>query len=109
MRGITSAAKHDHFLLSPDKLMAGNILAMDRAYIDYEKFEQMTQRGVIYGVNTRRCRDTDPTPAPPLHGIPSRGGERLRAVFRCFFVGVGFSEWTSPAISSRVSANFSVG
>ena len=45
---FTSAAKHDHFLLSPDKLTAGDILAMDRAYIDYEKFEQMTQRGVIY-------------------------------------------------------------
>ena len=43
-----SAAKHDHFLLSPDKLTAGDILAMDRAYIDYEKFEQMTRRGVIY-------------------------------------------------------------
>lgn len=23
-------------------------MAMDRAYIDYEKFEQLTQRGVIY-------------------------------------------------------------
>ena len=45
---FTSAAKHDHFLLAPDKLTAGDILAMDRAYIDYEKFEQMTQRGVIY-------------------------------------------------------------
>lgn len=26
----------------------GGIKAMDRAYIDYEKFEQLTQRGVIY-------------------------------------------------------------
>ena len=23
-------------------------MAMDRAYIDYEKFQQLTQRGVIY-------------------------------------------------------------
>ena len=45
---FTSAAKYDHFLISPDKLTAEDILAMDRAYIDYEKFEQMTQRGVIY-------------------------------------------------------------
>ena len=45
---FTSAAKHDHFMLSPDKLTAGDILAMDRAYIDYGKFEQMTKRGVIY-------------------------------------------------------------
>jgi IS4 transposase len=35
-------------MLSPDKLTAGDILAMDRAYIDYGKFEQMTKRGVIY-------------------------------------------------------------
>lgn len=26
---FTSAAKHDHFLLAPNKLMAGDILAMD--------------------------------------------------------------------------------
>jgi hypothetical protein len=45
---FTSAAKHDHFLLAPDRLTAGDTLVMDRAYIDYEKFEQMTQRGVIY-------------------------------------------------------------
>ncbi len=45
---FTSAATHDHFLLSPDKLTQGDIIAMDRAYIDYGKFEQMTQRGVIY-------------------------------------------------------------
>lgn len=45
---FTSAAKHDHYLLAPDRLTAGDTLVMDRAYIDYEKFEQMTQRGVIY-------------------------------------------------------------
>lgn len=45
---FTSAAKNDHFMLSPDKLTTGDILAMDRAYIDYEKFEEMTKRGVIY-------------------------------------------------------------
>lgn len=28
---FTSAAKHDHFLLAPDKLTAGDILTMDRA------------------------------------------------------------------------------
>lgn len=45
---FTSAATHDHFLLAPDKLTAGDILAMDRAYIDYQKFEELTQRGVVY-------------------------------------------------------------
>ena len=27
---------------------------MDRAYIDYEKFEQLTQRGVIYVTKTKK-------------------------------------------------------
>ncbi len=45
---FTSAATHDHFLFSPGRLSEGDIMALDRAYIDYEKFEQMTQRGAIY-------------------------------------------------------------
>lgn len=45
---FTSAATHDHFMLSPEKLTHGDLLALDRAYIDYEKFEQMTQRGIVY-------------------------------------------------------------
>lgn len=44
----TSAATNDSFMLKPSTLSKGDIMAMDRAYIDYEKFEQMTQRGVIY-------------------------------------------------------------
>lgn len=45
---FTSAATNDHFMLSPDKLSKGDFLAMDRAYIDYEKFEELTKNGVIY-------------------------------------------------------------
>lgn len=45
---FTSAATHDHFMLCPGKLNRGDILAIDRAYIDYAKFEEMTRRGVIY-------------------------------------------------------------
>ena len=45
---FTSAATNDSFMLKPSILSKGDIMAMDRAYIDYEKFEQMTQRGVIY-------------------------------------------------------------
>lgn len=45
---FTSAATHDHFMLCPGKLNKGDLLAIDRAYIDYAKFEEMTQRGVIY-------------------------------------------------------------
>ena len=45
---FTSAATNDSFMLKPSHLNKGDILAMDRAYIDYEKFEELTQKGVIY-------------------------------------------------------------
>lgn len=45
---FTSAATNDSFMLKPSNLSKGDIMAMDRAYIDYEKFEQMPQRGVVY-------------------------------------------------------------
>ena len=45
---FTSAATHDSFMLRPATLNQGDIMAMDRAYIDYEKFERLTQRGVAY-------------------------------------------------------------
>lgn len=45
---FTSAATNDSFMLKPTTLNKGDIMAMDRAYIDYEKFEQLTQRGVTY-------------------------------------------------------------
>ena len=35
-------------MLKPSNLSKGDILAMDRAYIDYGKFEQLSLRGVIY-------------------------------------------------------------
>ena len=45
---FTSAATNDSFMLKPSTLNRGDIMAMDRAYIDYGKFEELTQRGVIY-------------------------------------------------------------
>lgn len=45
---FTSAATNDSFMLNPASLRKGDIMAMDRAYIDYTKLEQMTQRGVTY-------------------------------------------------------------
>lgn len=45
---FTSAATNDSFMLKPSTLNKGDIMAMDRAYIDYEKFEQLSQRGVVY-------------------------------------------------------------
>ena len=35
-------------MLKPSTLNRGDIMAMDRAYIDYGKFEELTQRGVTY-------------------------------------------------------------
>jgi hypothetical protein len=45
---FTSAATNDSFMLKPSTLSKDDILAIDRAYIDYEKFEEMTRMGVIY-------------------------------------------------------------
>ena len=45
---FTSAATHDSFMLQPERFTSGDILAFDRAYMDYEKFELLSQRGAIY-------------------------------------------------------------
>ena len=45
---FTSAATNDSFMLRPSVLNKGDIIAIDRAYIDYEKLETLTQRGVLY-------------------------------------------------------------
>ncbi len=45
---FTSAATNDSFMLKPTNYNDGDIIAIDRAYIDYSKFEELTNRGVIY-------------------------------------------------------------
>jgi len=45
---FTSAATNDSFMLVPSKFFESEIIAMDRAYINYEKFEELTKRGVVY-------------------------------------------------------------
>lgn len=45
---FTSAATHDSFMLIPEHYHDGDILAMDRAYIDYSKMEELTRRNVTY-------------------------------------------------------------
>ncbi len=61
---FSSAATHDSFMLCPKDLPEGSIVAVDRAYIDYGKFEQMTRRGIIYvtkmkkGLNYEILEDT---------------------------------------------------
>lgn len=45
---FTSAATNDSFMLKPANYNDGDIIAMDRAYIDYARFEELTNRGVTY-------------------------------------------------------------
>ena len=45
---FTSAATNDSFMLAPCHYKRDEIMAMDRAYINYAKFEELTDRGVIY-------------------------------------------------------------
>ena len=45
---FTSAATNDSFMLAPAHYNHNEIVALDRAYINYEKFEELTDRGVTY-------------------------------------------------------------
>lgn len=56
---FTSAATNDSFMLKPSHLSEGDIMAMDRAYINYEKFEQLTQKGVIYVTKMKKSLKYD--------------------------------------------------
>ena len=49
---FTSAATHDSFMLAPSHYKYNEITAMDRAYINYAKFEELTDRDVIYVTKT---------------------------------------------------------
>lgn len=53
---FTSAATHDHFMLKKLKLSNGALLAMGRAYIDYNVFEQFTQEGVFYVTKKKKIQ-----------------------------------------------------
>ena len=45
---FTSAATHDSFMLRPSVLNKGDIIAMDRAYIDDERLEMLAKREIMY-------------------------------------------------------------
>ena len=45
---FTSAATNDSFMLAPSHYSHNEIAAMDRAYINYAKFEELTDRGIVY-------------------------------------------------------------
>ena len=45
---FTSAATYDSFMLAPSHYGHNEIVALDRAYINYAKFEELTDRDVVY-------------------------------------------------------------
>ena len=45
---LTSAAKHDIFILKDIHLPQDSTIAMDRAYIDYAQMQRLTEEGVCY-------------------------------------------------------------
>ena len=45
---LTSAAKHDHYLLKEVHLPKDSTLAIDRGYIDIAQFQRLTDEGVCY-------------------------------------------------------------
>ncbi len=51
---FTSAATNNSFMLRPSALNKGDMIAMDRAYINYEKLETLTLGGVLYVTKMKR-------------------------------------------------------
>lgn len=66
---FTSAATNDSFMLAPNYYHHEEIIAMDRAYINYRKFEELTDKGVVYVTKMKKnltyetlvdCMDMNP-------------------------------------------------
>ena len=51
---LTSAAKHDRYLLKEVHLPKDSTLAMDRAYIDIAQLQRLTEEGVCYATKMKR-------------------------------------------------------
>jgi len=51
---LTSAAKHDHYLLKEVHLPKDSTLAMDRGYVDIAQFQRLTEEGVCYVTKRRK-------------------------------------------------------
>ena len=49
-------------MLKPANYVDGDILAIDRAYIDYSKFEELAQRGVTYATKMKKTLFRKPFP-----------------------------------------------
>ena len=66
---FTSAATNDSFMLAPSHFRHDEIVALDRAYINYGKFEELTERNVVYVTKMKKslkyevlvdCMDMNP-------------------------------------------------
>lgn len=55
---FTSAATNDSFMLAPSSYPNYSLVAMDRAYINYEKFEMLTERNVVYVTKLKKISHT---------------------------------------------------
>lgn len=51
---FTSAVTNDSFMLTPNHYSHNGIVALDRAYISYAKFEELTDRDVVYVTKLRK-------------------------------------------------------
>ena len=80
---FTSAATHDSFMLAPGHYRYNEIIAMDRAYINYAKFEELTGRGVVYVTKMRKDLKYDVL-ADCIHQMPQglMGYHEQTVVFR---------------------------
>ena len=56
---FTSAATNDSFMLAPSYYSHDEIVALDRAYINYEKFEELTERNVVYVTKMKKSLKYD--------------------------------------------------
>jgi len=56
---LTSAAKHDHYLLKEVHLPKDSTLAMDRGYVDIAQFQRLTEEDAksTTGTNSFRLRE----------------------------------------------------
>ena len=66
---FTSAATNDSFMLAHSHFRHDEIVALDHAYINYEKFKELTRRNVVYVTKMKKnlkykilvdCMDMNP-------------------------------------------------
>lgn len=78
---LTSAAKHDHYLLKEVHLPKDSTLTMDRAYIDYAQFQRLTEEGVCYVTKMKKNlknEELDSTMYVSADGLVTHTDMRIR-------------------------------